>query len=156
MTVEKLAKVFGGLSDDVERHGSAFRFTISGVVVVCVADVAHDRMRIVAPIAPLSQLEADHVMASMVANFHTALDGRYALSEGTLFALFVHPLSSLTTEQAKSGVEQTVNLVNTFGDTYAASDLTFGETAPRSLPSRTPSELPLPADTEIGDSTVDM
>ncbi len=31
----------------------------------------------------------------MIANFHTALDARYAISDGVIYAAFIHPLSSL-------------------------------------------------------------
>ena len=51
-------------------------FTFDGGPMVCVSDQAADRMRIISPIKSTQDLRAEEVEATLVANFHSALDGR--------------------------------------------------------------------------------
>ena len=60
------------------------------------------------------------------ANFHSALDARYAVSEGIVYALFLHPISSLTPQQIVSALDQVVSLVTTFGTSFSSGQLQFG------------------------------
>ena len=62
----------------------------------------------------------------MAANFHTALDGRYATSEGVLYAAFIHPLSPLTEEELASALRQVAALARNFGTTYSSDALLYG------------------------------
>ena len=61
----------------------------------------------------------------MKANFHTALDARYAISDGILWAAFIHPLKELTTEQVKSAITQVYSCARTFGTHYSGGTLIF-------------------------------
>ena len=53
-------------------------------------------MRLIAPVAKRESLQATHLEILLRANFHTTLDARYALSNGIVYAAFLHPLSTLT------------------------------------------------------------
>ena len=59
------------------------------------------------------------------ANFHTALDARYAFNKGILYAAYIHPLSTLTKAQLESALEQTATLAATFGKEYSSGSLIF-------------------------------
>ena len=65
-------------------------------------------------------------MGMMEANFATALDARYAVFEGIVWAVFGHPLDSLRERDLVSRLQQVVSLVKTAGTTYLSSDLKFG------------------------------
>ena len=68
------------------------------------------------------------------ANFDRALDAKYAISRGYLWAVFVHPLRELSEPQLCDAVHQVATLAENYGGTYSSSDLVFGN---ESLPSGT-------------------
>lgn len=118
--------LFHAVAEDVEGSDGAWQFDIQGVRVACLTDSRFDRMRLIAPIADASDLTDEQREACLEANFHTALDARYATSDGVLYAAFLHPLDSLTEEDLHSALSQVVSLVLTFGDTYSGGTLVFG------------------------------
>ena len=65
-------------------------------------------------------------MRMMQANFDTALDARYAVAKGQLWAVFIHPLSPLKKDQLISSLGQTVNIARTYGTLYTGGALQFG------------------------------
>ena len=60
------------------------------------------------------------------ANFDTALDARYAIAQGRLWSVYIHPLTELQPQQLISGLVQTVTLAQTYGGAYASGSLSFG------------------------------
>ena len=65
-------------------------------------------------------------MRLMQANFDSALDARYAVAQGRLWGVFIHPLSPLERDQFLSGIAQTINLARTYGQTYSGGANVFG------------------------------
>ncbi|MEM7595784.1 MAG: hypothetical protein AAF383_30500, partial [Cyanobacteria bacterium P01_A01_bin.83] len=61
----------------------------------------------------------------MVANFHTALDARYAISNGVVVTTFIHPLSSLQERDLLSALNQVSSLAETFGTSYTSGEVLF-------------------------------
>jgi hypothetical protein len=82
-------------------------------------------MRIMSPIADSNSLNDELIKACLVANFHTALDVKYAVSDGVLWSVFIHPLKELSEDQVKSAVSQVYNANNNFGTTFSSTSLTF-------------------------------
>ncbi|MEO0409240.1 MAG: hypothetical protein AAF289_18005, partial [Cyanobacteria bacterium P01_A01_bin.135] len=70
----------------------------------------------------------------LIANFHTTLDARYAVSDGTVVATYLHPLSTLQEQDLRSAVRQVVSLAETFGTTYTSGELLFGPTGEAAQP----------------------
>lgn len=101
-------------------------FKVNGVSLLLVYDINADRMRVIAPVAEAGALTADDLRRLMQANFDSALDARYALAKGYLWATFLHPLSSLDGADFGSGVAQAVNLVTTYGTSYNSGVHVFG------------------------------
>jgi hypothetical protein len=101
-------------------------FTVNGVGLLLVYDINADRMRVIAPVAEEAALTPQALTRVMQANFDSALDARYALAKGYLWAAFLHPLSTLDGADFGSGVAQTVNLVTTFGTSYNSGVHVFG------------------------------
>jgi len=60
-----------------------------------------------------------------LANFHTALDIKYAISDDVLWSAFIHPLRELTVAQVKDALSQVYYANITFGTTYTSTDLVF-------------------------------
>ncbi|MEM6959139.1 MAG: hypothetical protein AAF645_25885, partial [Myxococcota bacterium] len=104
----------------------AWELDYRGVTGTVITEAPADPMRKVVPVASVRELSPDHVQAIMVANFHTALDARYAVGEGVLFSTFIHRLSTLHELDVESAVRQTATLAATFGSSYSSGELIFG------------------------------
>ncbi len=126
MTLEEMDRIVQQLGTNVVREGGMWQFQFQGVPLTIVTDARANRMRIVAPVEQVANLTPDQHEAIMVANFHTALDARYAVSRGLLFSAFIHPLSTLHPDDLESGIRQTATLAQTFGTTYNSGALIFG------------------------------
>jgi len=112
---------------DVEQHEQGYvLFVYNQVRMALVSDVAHDRMRIIAPVERYENLSEEQITRAMEANFHSALDARYGLSNGLLYSAFIHPLSFLTADQLQDAMDQVSTLAQTFGTEYSSGRLSFG------------------------------
>lgn len=112
-------------SEVIESRPGFVLFTYNQVGMALISDVKHDRMRIIAPVERAANLTPSQKDAVLAANFHSALDARYATGNEMLYAAYIHPLSPLTTEQLRSALDQVASLVLTFGDEYSSGALTY-------------------------------
>tara|TARA_R110002094_G_scaffold39249_3_gene51818 strand:- start:159 stop:740 length:582 start_codon:yes stop_codon:yes gene_type:complete len=126
MTVDRMEAILTALDPDVERAGPAFRLTVGDVPLLVVTDARADRMRAMVPIRSAEGLSDTDLMRMMQANFDTALDARYAVAEGRVWAVFIHPLSPLKRDQLISGLGQTVNLAVSYGSLFSSGAGQFG------------------------------
>ena len=126
MDVAQLRALIFGLADQAEGGEHAWHFVYRGVQMACMTDSGFGRMRIVAPIIEASELRPDHMYAMLDANYHSALDVRYAISDGMVMAAFIHPLVPLDEEQVRAAVRQVASAVQTFGGSYSSGELVFG------------------------------
>lgn len=124
--LEKLVKNLADEGSEPSGEGGRVQFQFNGVSLVLLSSEAHDRMRIITPVAEYASLSAEQLALAMAANFHTALDARYALSNGVLYSAYIHPLVSLTAQQVESAVTQVATLAQTFGTSYSSGALNFG------------------------------
>lgn len=85
-----------------------------------------DRMRIVAFITEAKGLGVQDLGALLEANYHTALDARYALTDGNLVAVFLHPFEELSVVAFVSGLYQVMNCANTCGGAFSGGTMVFG------------------------------
>ena len=133
MDLERLERVIRGYADDAEKVQGPlgmWQFTFRSVPIMCVADAVHNRMRLISPIIPEVDLTEEQRVLVLRANFHTALDARYAVGSGMLFSAFLHPLDSLTAKDLKSAIRQVTTLAETFGAAYSSGELGFPGGAP--------------------------
>lgn len=130
MTQNKMEDIVREMASESSGQGGRVVFVFNGMTMTLLSDVKHDRMRIITPIAKYASLKDQQREAVMVSNFHLALDARYAVSQGTLFSAYIHPLSSLTQQQLEAAVYQVHNLAFTFGDQYSSGALSFGAKRP--------------------------
>ncbi len=96
------------------------------IPMLCVTDETNNRMRIISPITQSDNLDKDLLLDSMTANFHSALDVKYAISNGILWSVYIHPLKELTNEQVESAISQVYYAAKTFGTTFSSTALIFG------------------------------
>ena len=126
MTLERLATIVQAIDEDVVPQGPTLQFSIDDIPVMIVVDATADRMRAMVPIASADGLEAKDLLRMMQANFDTALDARYAVANGRLWGVFIHPLSPLERDQLISALVQTVNVARSYGQTYSGGAHVFG------------------------------
>lgn len=125
MRIDQLASLLERTVEDFRRSPTHWQFAHQDIPMACLVDPNFDRMRFIAPITEVGELDDATKDAVLEANFHTALDARYASSNGLLFAAFIHPLSSLDEPLARSALDQVASLVHTFGTQYSSGNLEF-------------------------------
>ncbi len=125
MNSNELAQQLAVETQEFQRRPSHWQFVHYEVPMACLIDEPHDRMRIIAAIGDADDLDEETKDALLEANFHTALDARYATSNGVLFAAFIHPLGSLSSSLLRSVIDQIASLVHTFGSHYTGGTLEF-------------------------------
>jgi len=99
--------------------------SIDSTLFICLTDETHNRMRIISPIIEMEEVTDAAILRCMKANFHSALDANYAISDDVLWSTFIHPLKELTEEQLISALSQVYSCAKTFGTTYSSGALSF-------------------------------
>ncbi len=126
MTLQRLAAIVQSLDPDVVVHGPALEFTLQDIPVIVIADARADRMRAMVPIASADGLDETDLRRMMQANFDAALDARYAIANGRLWGVFIHPLSPLEKDEFLSGLVQVLTVAKTYGTGYTGGAAIFG------------------------------
>jgi len=130
MTTSAIGKLLDSYLTELEGEDGFWRGVREEVQVFVLSDDSHDRMRIMAPIGELKELEADVLKMLLEANYDRALDAKYALRGKEVWSVSVHPLATLAPDDFASFIDQVVRLVKNTGSTYASSDLVFGAGLP--------------------------
>ncbi|MEP2922262.1 MAG: hypothetical protein ABJP06_16175 [Sulfitobacter sp.] len=126
MTLGRLAQIIQAIDPEVVPQGQSLQFTIEDIPVLIIADARADRMRAMVPIASADGLTPEDLLRMMQANFDAALDARYAVANGRLWGVYIHPLSPLKRDQLISALVQTVNVARSYGQTYSGGAQVFG------------------------------
>lgn len=126
MTLDRLAEIVVALDSDARVEGTQMALTVEDRPVLIVTDPVADRMRAMVPITQAGGLSAARLRRLMQANFDSALDARYAIANGLLWAAFIHPLAPLEKDQFISGLGQAVNAAETYGTLYTGGAMQFG------------------------------
>ncbi len=126
MTNVRLGQLLKESASAIDGQAGQWKLKAFGQPLLVLTDTKHDRMRIVSPVVEASALTASQIGALLVANFHTALDARYAVHDGVLYAAFIHPLSPLSDDEVRSAIKQVATLANNFGTSYSSGALIFG------------------------------
>lgn len=125
MTPERLDTLIREEATEVRSQGDRWQFTLENQSTIVIVNEQRDRMRIFTRVVPIDRLTPEQVGNVLVANFHTALDARYAIADGSLVSTFIHPLSSLQERDFRSALYQVVRLADNFGSSYSSEGLIF-------------------------------
>lgn len=126
MTSAAIGKLLDSYLSGLEGQEGFWRGMREDVQVFVLSDDTHDRMRIMAPIGELQELEPRVLQMLLEANYDRALDAKYAMRGQEVWSVSVHPLATLAPDDFASFIDQVVRLVKNTGSTYASSDLVFG------------------------------
>ena len=86
-----------------------------------------NRMRIVAFITAAETLDPEHMRVLLEANYHSALDARYAVTGDHVVAAFLHPFSELGRDQFILGLYQVVSCAETYGTHFSGGTMVFDD-----------------------------
>lgn len=125
MDGDRLKTLITEVSDTLQNTGNAFQFMYREKLLICIFDENANRMRIISPIVEREKLEEEQLLNALVANFHTALDVKYALSDEIVWSVYTHPLRELSDEMLLDAISQVYSAAVTFGTTYSSSSLVF-------------------------------
>ncbi len=142
MTLTKLGEIFEHASDSIVSQKPQWRFMIKNIPFIAIADSTHNRMRIISPIGESDKLDEELKTASLMANFHTALDVKYAISDNILWSVFIHPLKELSEDQVYDAISQVFYAHVNFGTTFSSTSLVFpGSKRPPKKPKKEEKKL---------------
>ena len=113
------------ISDSINVQTGMWEFFIEGLPMLCITDETHNRMRIISPVVEIENLKKGQLKSCMEANFHSALDVKYAISDEIIWSVFIHPLKELSESQFRDAVAQVWSASQTFGTTYSSTHLVF-------------------------------
>jgi hypothetical protein len=129
----KIGEVVQELTDTVAGSDGFWELTINDMQLTIITDEGNNRMRIITPIAYLTDLDGNMLKKAMEANFHSALDIKYCVSDEIMWSAYIHPLKELSENQLKDAIAQVYFGSLTFGGSYSSTNLTFPKsTTPRS------------------------
>ncbi len=133
MNNQKLLKILESEAESIEGTTGAWQISVRERMMLVITDEGHDRMRIISPVRVVDEVTSVQLREAMQANFHSALDVRYAIADDILWSAFLHPLESLTEEQVRAALRQVYRAAETFGSSYSSSELVFpgGKGRPR-------------------------
>lgn len=112
----------------LQGRSGAWRVGIDDFELYVMTDEVHDRMRVMIPIGGIDPDDSELLMTLLGANFDRALDAKYAVYDGVLWATFLHRLSWLTEDEFDEAITQVIRLAEATGTTFASGDLVFGGT----------------------------
>lgn len=122
---KRLIKYISSKAKVMKQNESSLVFFHKDVPMFSVWDMRYDRMRIFSYIKKTSELKSNEQENMLNANFHKSLDARYAISDGKVYAIYLHPLSSLDDAQLSSAMDQVANLAISFGQSYSSGKLVY-------------------------------
>ena len=126
MTVERLSEIVLDIDPDAALTPNGLELTLEDIPLLIVVAPEADRMRAMVSIASAEDVTPEEMLRMMQANFDTALDARYAVAQGRVWGVFIHPLAALEREQLLSALAQTVNLARSYGSLYTGGANVFG------------------------------
>ncbi len=129
MDNKKLEKILNVVSDSTQGELGYWQFKYFDRYFLLITDEKNNRMRIVSPIVEEEKLDEEYYKKCLEANYHTALDVKYALSDGLLWSVFIHPLKELSESQVKDAIAQVYSAAATFGYSYTSTELVFGKSS---------------------------
>jgi len=126
MTLARLFDLVRKIDPKAQIKGNVAQFTASGHSLILVGDEHAGRMRIMSPIARVDALDEAVLKRMLQADFDAALDARYAIGNGIVWSVFIHPLPPLGQAQFADAVKQVLVAAATFGSTYTSGALIYG------------------------------
>jgi hypothetical protein len=125
MNNDVLHGILKDVATEIEGAKGAWSFTYNNHMMLLITDENHNRMRVITPIDEVKNITQLEIKNALMANFHTALDVKYAISDDLIWSVFIHPLKELSADQMRDALKQVAQAASTFGGSYSSTDLVF-------------------------------
>lgn len=125
MTNDRMEDILRQEAEKMEGETGSWMLYFREHIILVLTDQENNRMRIFTPIVEEKELTPVEMQKMLEANFHSALDAKYAFYEGFAVSVFTHPLAELSQIQLVDALQQVVNLASNFGTSYSSTDLIF-------------------------------
>ncbi len=110
---------------EVHEPNAVWTTVISGFPVLIRTQESANRMRIMAAIAEATEIGKEDLYRLLEANYHSTWDVRYAIANGAVVSVFMHPLAELSREHFARALFQVVRCAETFGGANSSADAIF-------------------------------
>ena len=125
MTNQDIKNIIYVVADSLRGDVGNLHFMISDRVFICISDQNNNRMRIMSPIKKQKKIARKDLKKMLQANFHTALDVKYAIFDDVLWSVFMHPLKELSKDEVLSAINQVYSAAETYGTTFSSLEPIF-------------------------------
>ena len=122
----KIQELLENTFDKVEGVSGNWQVICEQRVLFILTNEPHNRMRIFTPVINQKELKKGEMESMLNANFHAALDAKYALYGEFVVSLFTHPLREIQIHQFLDALKQVATAANNFGTTFSSTDIIFG------------------------------
>ena len=122
MDQERMERIFSAQVEKITGGQGFIRSKFDGFDIFVVSDVENDRMQMMVRIGAAERIDERYLTAMLEANVQSTLDARYGVTEGIIYSLFLHRISTLKEEDLISAFNQTVNLARNFGTTFSSRE----------------------------------
>ena len=126
MNNQKLEGILKKQGEIIESREGYWQLKYLNRILIVVTDQKNNRMRIITPIIDEKEMKKSYYSEVLKAQFDRALDVKYALYNGLLWSIFVHPLKELTESQLIDAISQVFYAAHNFGGSYRSTNLQFG------------------------------
>lgn len=126
MTLAALFEMVRRIDPEAKVEGASAQFMVKDRGLILVGDENAGRMRIMTPIARAEALDSSMYPRMLQANFDAVLDARYAMANGIVWSVFIHPLPPMDEAQFANAVSQVYVAAETFGGGYTSGALVYG------------------------------
>jgi hypothetical protein len=134
-----------GVAERVQKEihdpNAVWTTVISGFPVLIRTQESANRMRIMAAIAEAADISKEDLYRLLEANYHSTWDVRYAIANGAVVSVFMHPLAELNRELFARALFQVVRCAETFGGANSSVDAIFLPVDESETSRRTPSHV---------------
>ena len=113
------------------------QFLYQEIPLLCIYEVHANRMPMITTIIETKDIKEERLPNMLGANFHSALDVKHWLSDGVIWAWFIHPLAELSEHQVLDGTDQVYSAAATCGTRYSSTNLVYpGNTKKKEVPNQ--------------------
>lgn len=112
----RLERLFENQVEKVDGGAGYLRTRVDGADVYLISNPDTDRVQLIVGVPVNESVGVQHLVGMLNANFQPGLDARYALSDGVIFSIFVHRLTTLTEEDFVAGYRQALDLAKRFDE----------------------------------------
>ena len=126
MNNQKLEGILKKQGEIIESREGYWQLNYLNRILIVITDQKNNRMRIITPVIEEKEMKKSNYSEVLKAQFDRALDVKYALYNGLLWSIFVHPLKELTQSQLIDAISQVFYAAHNFGGSYRSTNLQFG------------------------------